>query len=57
MNEFEGIYLHKCPDADFAVIDEHDDEILKCRCFNAQQFLDAQDKRAVAIDVKRGEKA
>jgi hypothetical protein len=50
---YEGVYLHPCPHADFAVIDEHDDEILKCRCYTSRPFLDAQDQRTVAIDLRR----
>jgi hypothetical protein len=50
---FSGIYIHDCPSAGGAVIDEHDDEIISCRCFCTTQFLKLQDKRAVAIDARR----
>lgn len=50
---FTGVYLHDCPFADGAVIDEFDDEIIACRCFHTTPFLQAQDKRALAIDARR----
>lgn len=48
-----GEFLHFCPFADNDLIDEHDDAIVDCRCFTSEEFLDAQDKRAVALDAKR----
>jgi hypothetical protein len=50
---YEGVYLHACPHVDFAVIDEHDDEILKCRCYSSRPFIEAQDLQSVVIDLRR----
>jgi hypothetical protein len=48
-----GEFAHMCPFVGLALIDEHDDEILQCRCYWSTEFLDAQDKRAVALDAGR----
>jgi hypothetical protein len=53
VDEFTGRFLHSCPLADGAVLDEFDNEILKCRCYHTDEFLLAQDNRAVMIDAKR----
>jgi hypothetical protein len=50
---YEGVYLHACPQVHLSVIDEHDDEILTCRCYQSRSFLDAQDLQAVVIDLRR----
>lgn len=50
-----GQFLHLCEFADGRLIDEYDNDILKCRCFESQEFLAAQDKRAVEIDLQRGQ--
>jgi hypothetical protein len=49
-----GQFLHMCPFTG-ELLDEHDDAILKCRCFTTPEFLDAQDKRAVEMDSRRGD--
>lgn len=47
-----GTFLHNCPMSDM-LIDEFDSEILSCRCFYSVEFFNAQDARAVALDLLR----
>lgn len=47
-----GRFLHFCPFTE-SLLDEHDDEIVHCRCYTLRDFFDAQDKRAVEIDTER----
>lgn len=49
-----GEYLHICEFSGNALIDEHDDRIIHCRCFWSHEFLIAQDKKADEIDLGRG---
>lgn len=50
---FEGRFLHACPFSADRVIDEFDDEIIHCRCFDTLEILQVQDNRAVLIDARR----
>jgi hypothetical protein len=47
-----GRFLHFCPFVE-ALVDEHDAEIIHCRCYTLKDFFDAQDKIAVEIDVEQ----
>jgi hypothetical protein len=47
-----GRFLHFCPFVE-ALVDEHDDEIINCRCYTLKDFFDAQDERAVKLDSER----
>ncbi len=44
------IWRHECPFVG-AVIDEHDRQILECRCFVGRRFLEMQDSMAVNLDL------
>ncbi len=46
------IWRHECPFAG-AEIDEHDPQILECRCFEGPRFMAAQDQMAVNMDLLR----
>jgi len=48
-----GQYAHFCEFAGGRLIDEYDNAIIHCRCFDTPEFLAAQDKRAVSLDAKR----
>lgn len=49
-----GRFLHFCPFADFMIIGEHSDRFIDCRCYHSREVLDAQDRKAVEIDARRG---
>lgn len=46
------IWRHECPFVG-ARIDEHDPQILGCRCFEGPRFLAAQDRMAINLDSIR----
>lgn len=50
---FEGRFLHACPFSSDRVIDEFDDEIIHCRCFDSPEFQEVKDNRAVLMDARR----
>lgn len=45
-------WAHDCPYTRTR-IDEHDPQILECRCFEGPQFFAAQDQIAVNLDALR----
>jgi hypothetical protein len=51
-DSFEGRFLHACPMTG-KTVDEFDDEIVHCRCYESADFLEVQDNRAVLMDAKR----
>lgn len=50
---FEGRFLHACPFSNGLTIDEFDNEIIHCRCFDTPEILQVQDNRAVLMDARR----
>jgi hypothetical protein len=51
-DSFEGRFLHACPMTG-KTVDEFDNEIIHCRCYESAEFLEVQDNRAVLMDSKR----
>lgn len=47
-------FAHECPNSHGLLIDENDYLIVDCRCFTSRDFLDAQDRMAVKLDLTRG---
>ena len=52
---FDGRFLHACPMTGKS-IDEFDDDIIHCRCYESADFLEVQDNRAVLMDARRAER-
>lgn len=53
--QLSGRFLHQCTEWDFMLIDETCDEFSACSCFQpTTEFLTAQDKINVAMDLRRG---
>lgn len=50
--ELTPIWRHECPFVG-AQIDEYDDRILECRCFEGRRFFGMQDDIAVSLDATR----
>lgn len=51
-DELAPIWRHQCPFVG-AQVDEYDERILECRCFEGPRFLGMQDSIAVALDAQR----
>jgi hypothetical protein len=52
---FIGKFLHHCPFAGDALIDEFCEEFLHCHCFGAEtEVLALQDRLAIQLDFNRG---
>lgn len=51
------MYLHHCPEWDYMIIDESDEEIFCCCCFNDLEFVKLREEMNLKIRKSTSEKA